>query len=379
MRLLPDRRVLSHRLLAAVTAVLLLAAAAPAVFGQSLHGGIEIGAKGVKATVVKITPGPSGNLVEVLLAKTANTSIAVGVGKTGKFSPSAIQDTAAEVERFYLKMVKDLDVPKDNVHIVGSSGIPLASNREQLIDAVRSRTGLPLTFIDVKKEIELSIRGVVPAAVRRQALFLDIGSGNTKGGCYTAAELVTLEAPFGTVTFTDHVKKGREGEAANFSAAAAGARKLLDNSFAEQLRRQPRLGEPTQVYLSGGIVWALVTVLHPATITESYVELTAEDFDKFADLLARNAEKVPDPDLSGLPAGKVREALVTDLRRVRDTFTRENLIAGTEILRSLASTLDLKKKKLLFARHGYLAWITSYVVPEERTHGPKTPVRHDIQ
>src|SRR5262245_3116788 len=41
----------------------------------SRHGGIEVGAKGVKATVLEVTPGKEGLSTKQLYTKTANTTL----------------------------------------------------------------------------------------------------------------------------------------------------------------------------------------------------------------------------------------------------------------------------------------------------------------
>jgi exopolyphosphatase/pppGpp-phosphohydrolase len=348
----------------------LLCSAAAALAVEELYGGIEIGAKGVKATVVRVTPSAAGNDVRIVMAQTANTSIAAGVLKKGKFSPDSIKDTTEEVDRFYRLMLKDKDVPKSNIHIVGSSGIPQAENRDDLVAAIREKTGLTMKFISLKDEIELSLLGIVPAGERTKALYLDIGSGNTKGGCYETAgadakpTLVTLSLPLGTVTYTERVKK-EAGE--DFLAGVMQqAKTLLEEPLEAQVKQTPRLSEPTLVYFSGGIVWAMVTFMRPETINEAYVTISADDFEKFAALLAKDPTRLPVPDLSAIGDPMSREALAKDVRRVKDTFTRENLIAGTAIMRALADKLELKSKTLRFARNGYVAWIAGYVVPGER-------------
>src|SRR5262249_46841679 len=52
---------------------------APTPARAELHGGIEIGAKGVKATVIDARPGPDGLAVKVLLAGTHNSTLVAGI------------------------------------------------------------------------------------------------------------------------------------------------------------------------------------------------------------------------------------------------------------------------------------------------------------
>ena len=87
-----------------------------------LHGGIEIGAKGVKATVIDLKTVAGVHDVHVLFSGTANTNLS-NVSPDGKFQPEALRATLAAVERFLKTMEKELQVPRDHIYIVGSRAI----------------------------------------------------------------------------------------------------------------------------------------------------------------------------------------------------------------------------------------------------------------
>src|SRR6266705_1372620 len=59
------------------------------------YGGIEIGAKGVKATALDVTGGAEGFDTKSLMAKTQNTTLVSGLASTGRFDAKALEDTAA--------------------------------------------------------------------------------------------------------------------------------------------------------------------------------------------------------------------------------------------------------------------------------------------
>src|SRR5690349_14343789 len=105
----------------------LVAAPAAAQAPTSRHGGIEIGAKGVKATVLEVTPGKEGLNTKQLFSKTSNTTLSAL--KDGKFREDAIEETGEEVEKFFNLMQKDFKVPAKNIHVVASSGLPRPPNR----------------------------------------------------------------------------------------------------------------------------------------------------------------------------------------------------------------------------------------------------------
>ena len=88
-----------------------------------VYGGIEIGGKGIKATVVQVTPDADGYDVKIDMAKTANTALVSGLAESGRFADTAIKDTVREVEVFYKRMRDEHKVPADRIYVISSSGL----------------------------------------------------------------------------------------------------------------------------------------------------------------------------------------------------------------------------------------------------------------
>lgn len=355
--------------LAVLVAGLLAAASARA----DVQGGIEIGAKGVRVVAVETKAGQD---LKVLMSGTQNTTLVGGLAKTGRFSPDALKETAAAVARFAEKLRKEHLLPDSRIHVVGSSGLFSAlagkddlirENRAALVAAVRESAKLPLAFLDVTREAELSILSVVPLKHADTAVLLDIGSGNTKGGALDkSGRCITFGIPFGTVTFADAVRaKSGKGD---FAAAASALRgQLLTPAVKDQLRTQKGLAGRPRIYLGGGTVWALATLMRPQD-RSSAVALSARDISAFHELLVKNEAAVPAPDLSKIADTTVRQRARKEVEQVRKTFTREQLLAGTEILRALGEGFDFAApdRQLVFARNGYLGWIIGYVAEKAR-------------
>src|SRR5262249_10245190 len=117
----------------------------------SRHGGIEIGAKGVKAAVLEVTPGKEGLNTKQLFSKTANTTLSAL--KDGKFREDAIEETGEEVEKFFKLMQDDFKVPAKNIYIVASGGLPPTPNRDALVKIIKEKTGKELRAIDADTEV----------------------------------------------------------------------------------------------------------------------------------------------------------------------------------------------------------------------------------
>jgi hypothetical protein len=349
-------------------AVLLVLAAAPA--RAEVHGGIEIGAKGVKATTIDVTPGADGPEVKVLKSGIRNTTLVSGLAAAGRFDPAALKDTADAVAAFAEQMRTEGKVPPERIHVVASSGLfaPLArkeqalkENQDALATAVKEACGLAMDFLDVNREIELSIAGIVPDKQEGTALLLDVGSGNTKGGYREPGKgCVTVSIPFGSVSFADLVKK--QAGPGSFADAAD---RLREEKLVPALRKsaegKPGLLDRERVYLSGGAVWALATLVRPGD-RSGYVPLTVDDIAAYRKLVSRDLDAFPQVDLSSIADPATREAARQEIARVKDVFTPRQLLAGAEILEALAAELHFGKgTKVCFARNAPTGWLLAYV------------------
>jgi exopolyphosphatase/pppGpp-phosphohydrolase len=350
--------------LAGLLAALLLAVPARA----AVHGGIEIGAKGVKATAIDVTGDADAYDVKVLLADTANTTLAAGLGESGRFAPDAVKATAAAVAKFAATLQNEHKVPAERLYVVGSSGLfsaiegkpdAVKANQDALAEAVREACGLKMTFIDVKREAELSITGVIPSRHVGASVLIDVGSGNTKGGLRDGDKgAVTFGVPYGSVTFADAARK-RPDAGSYPDKAAALRQQVLGPALKKAIEEKPALAQRERVYLGGGAVWAMANFVHPGG-SEPYLPITPEDVATYRKLLLASPGEFPKADLASL-GEKQRAAAEKEIERVKKTFTPEQLLAGAEILQGLSDEFGFKERKVFFARNAYVAWILAYV------------------
>jgi exopolyphosphatase/pppGpp-phosphohydrolase len=350
----------------------------PAVPARAdLYGGIEIGGRGVKATVVSVNSDTSGYAVKVVMAKTVNTTLVGRLGETGRFDPEALKETVAAVQQIQQQMLKEYQVPPGHLFVVASSGLfsplegkpeAIKANQDQLAAAIRAATMRPLDFLSARRESELSIIGAVPPGQDAVAVLLDIGSGNTKGGYRDGDRLVTVAIPYGSVSFADLVRKRAAESKSSFASQAAELRQeVLVPLLKKEAAAQPGVAKRQRVYLSGGAVWALATLVHPGD-RGTFVTLSVQDVETLRQMLLRDPATVPGPDLSGIKDEQARKEAAADVRRVQDTFRPENLLAAVEILRALISEfhLDDRGKTLSFPRYGHLSWLLAYVTEQSR-------------
>ncbi len=339
-----------------------------------LHGGIEIGSRGVKATAINFSRKGSGYDVKIIYTEVINTSIMKV--KDNKFTPEAMQETADAVNKMFTRMQQEYQVPVEQIYIVGSSGLR-SDNKSDLVSAVNKATGKSMSFLTVDLEVQLSIAGTIPRRrddetkpldEREASMLLDIGSGNTKGGYQLSGsgptdEFVTMGIPFGTVSFTNEASKLRKVEA-DLNSFALDALLISQHTLSEQLRKEiekkPGLLSRNRIYLSGGIVWAMATLMHPEN-RKAFVPLTTDDIALFHYRARNDVNALLNPDLSYIADELKRNEIKKEIESVKATFSPKNIVAGAEILNAVNSEFKLQGKNIWFARYGHLSWILSYV------------------
>ncbi len=358
-------------------------------YGQSskaglgeLYGGIEIGPTGIEATAIRVSDNENGYSVKLIYAEVINTT--APSLKDNKFSPEIIQNTALAVQKLLTRMRQEYKVPLERIGVIGSSGLR-ADNPEDLIKAVKDLTGVTMSFPDVETETQLSIAGAIPQRYRvksgwvdnrGQSVLLDIGSDNTKGGYQVIRQIgagapdydyVTVGIPKGTSAFTNEINQAA-GDAADLATFTQRA-KLLSSTYIrtalrKEMERKPGLVNRQHVYLTGDIVWAMLTLFYPED-RRAFVPITAEDILFFHRKVTRSPQSLQallNPDLTKkISDPKLRAEAEKEIESVRNTFSPKNLIAGAEILKAITTEFNLSGKRVRFARYGYLAWILSYV------------------
>jgi serine/threonine protein kinase len=332
---------------------------------QNMYGGIAIGGKGIKAIALSLVRDQQGyHLRDLRILKPVNVTLAAGVHKTRKYADDLIKETADEIAQIKDRLQTEFRVPQAHIYLVGSSGLPKAENQEALARAVEGRTGLSLHFNAVQEEGPDAIAGAIPERYRSTSVFIHIGS-STRCGYYdgTRYSIVRREVP-GTLFLTELVNEEVKARKCSFVAAASklGQAKITEPLTAE-VEVRPGLRGRDRIYMSGGIVWAMVTLLRPEACEESYVPLTTGDFEEFHRRLANSPDHMPTPRCPRVTDRRIRAIAEAEGRYLKDTFNWENLLAGSEILRSVSTAFYLGSagKEIYFAREGYIAGLRSYV------------------
>ena len=347
---------------------------------ESVHtfAAIEIGGKNVKYVRLEVTVhkdesidvSPNGD------GKIANPGLAAELGIDRKLTQAAIDRTAEIVKSMIIQLVKDHGVPANRISVVASSGIADVENLEDLRAAIFEATnGLEMHTVTAEIEVRLTMIGCVPDRDLFSSGLIDIGSSNTKWG-YLEPAAYTKESP-GYEVKAAFSQKGSETLSTIITEAVGNqfapheqfieAAKSERTKIAEKLKAGilvPAGMDRDTVYLSGGAVWAMVTLIKPETVFESYVKLNPEDFQEYDKFLSKSKKELFEVDYDKV-GSREEEQAKQELVRLKRVFEAPQIVAGGQILLAFAEHFGWNEqgsgKEILFARDGYDAWISGHV------------------
>ena len=325
------------------------------------YGGIEVGSRGIKFTIIKAQFSGGHFVFQNIKSGSRNTSVI-------EFTPQAIADTKEAVKNFFdtLQMYKE-KIPVENIFIAVSSGVKQeadkkpgseASLKTALIEAVplyKREIGI----LNACQEAMLTVKGVVPKAELYSSSLIDVGSGNTKGGCwlFNPSSFKCLSIPLGTSTTTNKLPK-------NADSAVMFFRDSLSSIITSEINRNPEITNRSDVFFTGGIIWAVCNYMHPEKIKNDFTEFTQQDVETFLQKAQKSYDQLINPDLTSITDMSDFSMAQTMVTNTRSTFNQRNLIAGALLLRSILSELNatgVKNKQFAFARDGNVGWISGFI------------------
>jgi tetratricopeptide (TPR) repeat protein len=333
-----------------------------------LYAGIEVGAKGVKLSVIEVKLSKDRQYDYTLKADTTiNTDAA-------SLSYQSERETIDAVA-FYWNMLKErYQIPGKHIYIVISSGLKQELDKYNKTDFFTSAIkpkGMDSTIkvhsISAIEESELSMLGIVPQRDRYSTNQFDIGSGNTKGGYFNASrKFIPVTFPLGTKSFQRLVDAHTQGDINDFATAAE---KLWKDSFAItvhwELDTRPDFKSRDIMYLSGGIVWAVASCMHPDELSENYMEITSRDISEFRRRLISNYDELLHPAaINEIVNNDEAQAAIKNLGRVIKTYDQRAMLAGATVLDELIKEINTinPNKKFIYPKYAYIGWISGYII-----------------
>ncbi|MBN8676127.1 MAG: hypothetical protein J0L56_18490 [Chitinophagales bacterium] len=360
------------------------------VFGQnkvkfqydnnSVFAGIEVGSKGVKLSVLDVNKTANGNSFTILKDTSVNTDFI-------SFSQATSSATLNGLYNLFTVATKEMKIPSKRVFTVISSGVKMQADKddknkmiEELVVSFRDKIKEPdrkVDIVDVTQEARLSHLGIVPEAKRYTTFLIDIGSGNTKGGYFpngNTKDFKLFQLNWGTKSTANATEKrceetdktlsnfnkqmyrvltGAENTEIIYAVNSSGAYPLSDN-----------------IAFSGGIAWAVATLVHPELVNRSVITVSFDDVLAFSEQLFKDFPAVSADALAKkITDTKVDKAkAVSEIKRVHSVFDQRSLMAGTglliKIMRQFASIYE--SKEFYFVKNGQVGWISAYVDQAEK-------------
>jgi hypothetical protein len=342
---------------------------------SNVYAGIEVGSKGVKMSMLELdkNTGEDGAF-KILKDTTINTDFI-------SFTQPTYQATLAALNKLYEVAVKQNNIPVTHVFTAISSGVNMQAQKDdkktwidQLINAFKLSNNEPerkVALIDVVEEARLSHLGIVPDARRYNTFLIDIGSGNTKGGYFpygNTKNFRLFQLTWGTKsTFNAADKnlgedKSLENYGSQLSRILAGAE---DNEIQYAVNASGAFPKSDNIAFSGGIAWAVATLVAPELNDNAVVAVTYDDVLQFNEKLFKNPSLYSDFYIvKTMPENSVdTEKLGKDVKQVNKVFDQRALLAGTGLLLKIMRQFDgvVERKKFYLVKNGSVGWISAYV------------------
>lgn len=341
-----------------------------------LYSGIEVGSKGVKMSLLEIGKNAknSGSF-NVLKDTSVNTDFI-------SFTPATFGATLDGLYNLYDIAIREYNISPDKIFTVVSSGVQMQATKDekkewvnQLIDSFKLKINDPqrkVEVIDAMQEGRLSHLGIVPDSKRFTTFLIDIGSGNTKGGYFPYDNTRDFKL-FNLNWGTKSVANATEKRCDEFDKTLANYNKQLyrvlagaeeqDIVYAVNISGAYRMND--YIAFSGGIAWAVATLIKPELANSSIVTVTYDEVMNFSETLYKNYLALSDGALVKTinDAGIDKVAVAKEIKRVNKVFDQRSMMAGTglllKVMRQFKSIYETKQFYLV--KNGQVGWISAYV------------------
>ena len=327
---------------------------------KNLYAGIEIGRNTIKVSVLEVNNIKKAEY-SILYFWTENVKLAKHIAAYGEITHDDISRVGIVTYEQLGKIRSKFKIPEENIYLVAAPGVASARNIGVLRNKITSLTSKDLDLISEKEEVKILVKGSIPPVNYADALLLDIGAKSTKGGYMNEIEnhkleFSPIELDLGTMTLTAAVEKTviNQNEVHNmliYQQKAFDYIPILREKIKGILDTNTLLLKKEKIYLSGGALWALVTLYYNDNIKDNYVPLNMEDIMNYDAILKNNFTRF-------IKLAKTNK----EAAKVLNTYSQRHLISANNILVACMESLpDLKTKKLYFVKQAQTAWLISYI------------------
>ncbi len=342
---------------------------------SAVYAGIEVGAKGVKMSVLEIGRNAQKSGAFNILKDTSVNSDFIS------FTSSSSSATLSAFTGLYNTAVKEYHIPAENVFTVISSGVKIQAEKDnkmdnvkELADNFKKNIGEPareVDVVDVMQEAKLSHLGIVPESRRYTTFLIDIGSGNTKGGFFPNGDTKTLklfQLSWGTKSTANATDKRCEDDKSieNFNKQLTRVLTNAENSeIIYMVNESGAYPMSDYIAFSGGIAWSVATLMYPELVGNSVVPTTYDEMVKFSERIYKNYASVSEDAITKTITDKTLDKLAIgkEVKRVNQVFDQKSLMAGTGLLLKIMRQFEgiYEKKQFFLVKNGQVGWVSAYV------------------
>lgn len=345
-------------------------------YNPLLYSGIEVGSKGVKMSLLEVGKNAKNNgSFNVLKDTSVNTDFI-------SFSSPTFQATLEGLSSLYTIATTEYNISPEKIFTVISSGVQMQAAKDEknewiknLIDSFRLKINEPkrqMEVIDAMQEGRLSHLGIVPDAKRFSTFLIDIGSGNTKGGYFPYDNTKDFKL-FNLNWGTKSVANATEKRCDEFDKTLANYNKQLyrvlvaveEKDIVYAVNASGAYNMNDYIAFSGGIAWAVATLIKPELTSNSIITVTYDDVLNFSETLYKNYAALSDAAIvKTINDDNIDKSVVAkEVKRVNKVFDQRSMMAGTglllKVMRQFKSVFETKQFYLV--KNGQVGWISAYV------------------
>lgn len=323
---------------------------------------VEYGGKGIKFGVLAYTD-KDFHKYSPIESRELNVGLSKAIQTTGKISAQDISSAVSSSYDAYQQLLskyKDKGLDDRNVYFYTSSGVGVATNVQELCDALKQKTNHGVYVVKETEEAKYTIAGTIPYEKIDNALVLDQGGSNTKGGYIIkdGKSLTGIPTNFdlGSVRIADLIVSNymlsQPDDANEYRQVfVTGMNKCFDSLKIVVKRTFSNIEGAEQrdeLYLSGGAAYAITTLLYPEALLNQ--QMIAVNYDKLKAFL----NDITDRDYYKTLKDKTftDEKMQKNYKNALTIYNQLQLMSATKLLVTFIGALGGDDKKIYFNRYG---------------------------
>ncbi|MCL2804880.1 MAG: HD domain-containing protein [Treponema sp.] len=173
---------------------------------------LEIGSTGIRLHVAEIY---YNNEWQVLDRAARPVSLGRDVFTSGVVSRESMLECLVVLQN-YRELLAGWGIKDDNIHVIATSALRVARNRDIFIDRVRQETGFKLNIVEGIEEnrlmylaVRFALKQNVPLFSRANSMIIDIGGGSTEIMLLRRGQMVSAHSlKMGTIIIDKHSRHG---------------------------------------------------------------------------------------------------------------------------------------------------------------------------